>query len=85
MHIFYSCDIDIIEKRCRNGVGMMAFFKRKESSEQLLERLRKRAAEYEAAYNKDSNCRNLRNYTHARIELEQLEEEPGVRKTDKQK
>lgn len=61
----------------------MAFFKRKETPEQLLERLRKRAAEYEAIYQQDANCRNLRNYTHAKVELEQLEEELGLKIREK--
>jgi hypothetical protein len=52
----------------------MGLFRKKETPEQLLERLRKRAAEYEAAYNNAPDCRNLRNYTHAKVELEQLEE-----------
>ncbi len=57
----------------------MVFFRKKETPEQLLERLRKRAAEYEAAYQREPSCRNLRNYTHAKVELEQLEEELGLR------
>ena len=60
----------------------MVFFKKRETPEQLLERLRKRVADYKAAYQKDSNCRNLRNYTHAKIELEQLEAELGLREME---
>ena len=56
----------------------MRLFRKKETPEQLLERLRKRTAEYEAAYKREPSCRNLRSYTHARIELEQLEEELGL-------
>lgn len=63
----------------------MGLFRKKETPEQLLERLRKRAAEYEAAYNNTPDCRNLRNYTHAKVELEQLEEELGLRKPEKRK
>lgn len=63
----------------------MGLFRKKETPEQLLERLRKRAAEYEAAYNNVPDCRNLRNYTHAKVELEQLEEELGLRKPEKRK
>ena len=63
----------------------MGLFRKKETSEQLLERLRKRAAEYEAAYYNAPDCRNLRNYTHAKVELEQLEEELGLRKPEKRK
>ena len=63
----------------------MGLFRKKETPEQLLERLRKRAAEYEAAYINAPDCRNLRNYTHAKVELEQLEEELGLRKPEKRK
>ena len=57
----------------------MGLFKKKETPEQLLERLRRQAAQHEAAYHQEPNCRNLRNYTHAKVELEQLEEELGLR------
>lgn len=86
VHIFlYSCydDYAMIRKTTKRG-GSMGFFRKKETPEQLLERLRKRAAACEADYNREPNCRNLRNYTHAKVELEQLEEELGLREHAKQ-
>ncbi|MBQ5702919.1 MAG: hypothetical protein IIV70_04955 [Peptococcaceae bacterium] len=74
----------MIRQTMKRG-GSMGLFRKKETPEQLLERLRKRAAEYEAAYNNTPDCRNLRNYTHAKVELEQLEEELGLRKPEKRK
>ena len=82
MHIFYICAM--IRQTKKRG-GSMGLFRKKETPEQLLERLRIRAAEYEAAYNNAPDCRNLRNYTHAKVELEQLEEELGLRKPEKRK